>query len=95
MGDSLASELLHEIKAESKRRFILLIICISLLFLSNLAWLIAWNLPSDEVTETYDLQGEDNANVFYNGEGEVSINGTERQDNNNEDESYTDTQTEK
>ena len=77
MENSLASELLHEIKTESKRRFILLIICIILLFASNMAWLIAWNLPSEEVTteSSYELQGQDDANVIFNSEGEVSING--------------------
>ena len=80
-SNGLASELLHEIRVESKRRFILLIICIVLLCASNVAWLIAWNLPSKEVvTESYDLQGEDNANVVYNGEGEVTINGENQSD---------------
>lgn len=75
--EGLASELLRELKRENKRRFILLVICVALLFASNMAWLIAWNLPSEtqeETVETYDLQGEDNANVFYNSEGEVHIN---------------------
>ena len=80
-SNGLASELLHEILVESKRRFVLLIICIVLLCASNIAWLIAWNLPSKEVvTESYDLQGEDNANVVYNGEGEVTINGENQSD---------------
>ena len=72
---SLASELLSELKRESKRRFILLIICIILLFVSNMSWLIAWNLPSEEtVSESYELQGDGDANVFYNEQGEVKIN---------------------
>ena len=81
---SLASELLHEIKLESRRRFIALIILIVALVGSNVAWLIAWNLPSHEVeTEEYELQGEDSANVIYSsGEGDVSING-ENQSNEN------------
>ena len=74
-SNGLASELLHEIRVESKRRFILLIICIVLLCASNIAWLIAWNLPDREVTESYELQGEDNANVIYNNDGEVKVNG--------------------
>ena len=70
----LASELLHELKKESRRRFILLLICIALLFITNLAWLIAWNLPSEVTTEDYTLEGEDNANVIYSsGEGDVKI----------------------
>lgn len=83
----LAVELLHEIKKESQRRFVLLVICIILLFASNMAWLVAWNLPLDNetVTESYELQGEDDANVVYNSEGEVHINGEkERENNHNE-----------
>ena len=73
--ENLATEILHELKLESKRRFILLLISISLLFASNIAWLIAWNLPDKEVTESYDLSGEDSANVIYNQLGEVDIDG--------------------
>lgn len=51
---SLASELLHEIKQESRRRFVTIIILILALVGSNIAWLIAWNLPSHEIeTEEY------------------------------------------
>ena len=73
--ENLATEILHELKLESKRRFVLLLISISLLFASNIAWLIAWNLPDKEVTESYDLSGEDSANVIYNQLGEVDIDG--------------------
>lgn len=72
--DNLATELLREIKQESRRRFIIILILIIALVGSNIAWLIAWNLPSEEVTESYELQGEDNANVIYSsGEGDVKI----------------------
>lgn len=74
--DNLATALLHEIKQESRRRFIIIIILIVALVGSNLAWLIAWNLPDKEMTESYELQGEDSANVvFSSGEGDVRING--------------------
>lgn len=74
--DNLATALLHEIKQESRRRFIIIIVLIVALVGSNLAWLIAWNLPDKELTESYELQGEDNANVvFSSGEGDVKING--------------------
>ena len=57
----LATELLHEIKAESRRRFIIIIILIVALLGSNLAWLIAWNLPSKEITnESYELVNGEN-----------------------------------
>jgi len=77
--ENLASEILHELKLESKRRFVLLIVTISLLFISNLAWLVAWNLPDETVTESYELQGEDSANVIYNQLGEVSIDGQNKE----------------
>ena len=48
--ESLASELLHEVKATSKRWFILFIICLIMLFTTNLAWLYAWNLPAEETS---------------------------------------------
>ena len=75
--DSLATELLREIKQESKRRFVIILLLIIALVSSNLAWLIAWNLPSEKEisSESYELQGEDNANVVYSsGEGDVRIN---------------------
>ena len=73
--DNLASEILHELKLQAKRNFIMLIIAVVLLFASNIAWLYAWNLPDKEVSESYELQGEDEANVVYNDSGEVKIDG--------------------
>ena len=72
-NNSLATEILHELRVESKRRFIVLIISIVALVLSNMAWLVAWNLPDNTVSESYELQGEDSANVIYNQLGEVEI----------------------
>ena len=71
--DSLASDCLRIIKEQSKRKDIVIIILIIVIFLNNLAWVIAWNLPVERVTESYELEGEDDANVFYNGEGEERI----------------------
>lgn len=74
--DNLATELLREIKQESRRRFIIILILIVALVGSNIAWLIAWNLPSEEVSESYELQGDENSNVVYSsGEGDTKING--------------------
>lgn len=74
MGDdNFAFEVLKHEKLNTRRWFIITIICVTLLFVSNMAWLIAWNLPSEEVTDSYELQGEDNANVIYNSEGDVDI----------------------
>lgn len=73
--DNLASDILKELQRESRRRFITIIILIALLALTNLSWLIAWNLPTLE-TESYDLQGDNQSNViFSSGQGEVSVNG--------------------
>lgn len=75
--DSLASDLLKELKQESRRRFIIILILIVALVGSNIAWLIVWNLPSHVIeTEEYELQGEDDSNVIYSsGEGDIRING--------------------
>lgn len=75
MVENLATEILHEIKLESRRNFIMLIIAIVLLFASNIAWLYAWNLPDKQITESYELDGQDDANVVYNSQGEVQIDG--------------------
>ena len=55
--NSLASELLHEVKATSRRWFVLFLITLLLLFWTNMAWLYAWNLPA----ETTIQQDADNA----------------------------------
>lgn len=77
--DSLASELLHLVKTQARRWFIAFIIVLIMLFATNLAWLYAWNLPSEESTsESYDIQSEDNV---YNESGGVNI-GTSESDEN-------------
>lgn len=73
--DNLATEILHELKAQCKRYFIMMVIVIILLFASNIAWLYAWNLPDKDISESYELQGQDDANVVYNDSGEVKIDG--------------------
>ena len=78
----LATEVLREAKAQSKRRDIIIIVFLIIFFLNNLAWIIAWNLPSDKIMESYELQGQDSANVFYNGDGEVTFNGENQSDEN-------------
>ena len=62
-NQSLASELLHEVKATSKRWFVLFIITLLMLFGTNMAWLYAWNLPTEEtITE---LTSDDGSNANY------------------------------
>lgn len=84
--DTLALELLKQVKADSRKWFIAFIITLIMLFISNLAWLYAWNLPTDEVADTqtydYDINSEDNGNAIYNDSGEVKINGKSTEDSN-------------
>lgn len=74
-GDNLATELLREVKATSKRWFILFIITLIMLCGTNMAWLYAWNLPSEETSQTYDIDAEDNGNAVYNNSDEVTVDG--------------------
>ena len=71
--ESLASELLHEVKATSKRWFMLFIICLIMLFATNLAWLYAWNLPAEETSTEITSNNGSNAN-YVDGVGDI-ING--------------------
>ena len=71
--ENFALEVLRQEKLNTRRWFIITIICVVFLFASNLAWLVAWNLPREDVIESYEMQGEDSANVIYNSEGDVDI----------------------
>lgn len=73
-NQSLASELLHEVKATSKRWFVLFIITLLMLFGTNIAWLYAWSLPTEEtITE---LTSDDGSNANYiNGQGDITNGG--------------------
>ena len=70
-NDSLATELLHTLKASIKRLYIVIIILILLLFGSNMAWLYAWNLLIEETTTTVTSDNDSNAN-YINGEGDIT-----------------------
>ena len=70
-NDSLATELLHTLKTSIKRLYIVIIILILLLFGSNMVWLYAWNLPSEETTTTVTSDNDSNAN-YINGEGDIT-----------------------
>ena len=66
--DTLAMELLHELKKSSKRNFIIAIILLIALVLSNLAWLIyesQWDYASE--TDTIEQQQEDTENSTMTG----------------------------
>ena len=70
--DNLVTELLHTLKASIKRLYIVIIILILLLFGSNMVWLYAWNLPSEETT----ISSDNNSNANYiNGEGDITNGG--------------------
>ena len=73
MDENLATEVLREMKAQSRRYFIVLIITFILLVISNIIWAYLWN-TNNNIT-SYDLQGQDSANVVYNDLGEVTISG--------------------
>lgn len=77
MEDSLALELLHELKKSSKRWFIAFIVTLILLFITNIIWIGVFITPVEETTTTtsYDVQSDNGSNAIYNGDGEVNING--------------------
>lgn len=81
-NDSLAIELLHEIKRTSKRYFILFVITLVMLFATNALWLYAWTLPVEEITTTIDQDAEDDGNNMYiDSEGDVNYGETNNQEN--------------
>lgn len=85
--DTLTLELLKQLKSHSKRWFIAFLIAICMFFISNLAWLYAWNLPAEENTDTtttydYDVDSQDDGNAIINDSGEVNVNGESKKDGN-------------
>ncbi len=79
--NTLAVELLHEIKRTSKRYFILFVITLIMLFATNTLWLYAWSLPVEETsvtTTTVDQDSEDNgSNTYIDSEGDVDYGETD------------------
>ena len=79
--NTLAVELLHEIKRTSKRYFILFVITLIMLFATNALWLYAWSLPVEETsvtTTTVDQDSEDNgSNTYIDSEGDVDYGETD------------------
>ena len=78
--NTLAMELLHQIKSNTKKWFIAFIIVLVMFFASNLAWLYAWNLPVENTTTTYDADSEYSGNAIINDSGEVNVNGKSDKD---------------
>lgn len=79
-NDNLALELLMQLKSTIKRLFVVIVILLTALIVTNLAWLYYWNLPTDTTKESYQIQSEDNGNAVYNESGEINVNG-EHKDN--------------
>lgn len=72
---SLATELLRELKRQSKRWFISFIICLILLFLSNMAWLYVWN-QYDYESYSYEQDGDGVNNINSSIGGDVNNGAT-------------------
>lgn len=79
-NETLATELLHEVKCSSRRNFILFIITLVMLFVTNALWLYAWTLPVEETsvtTTTVDQDSQDNgSNTYIDSEGDVDYGET-------------------
>lgn len=79
-NETLATELLHEVKCSSRRNFILFIITLVMLFVTNALCLYAWTLPVEEtsVTTTVDQDSQDNgSNTYIDSEGDVDYGETD------------------
>ena len=72
--NSLATEILHDLKQQSRRYFILSVILIVLIVLTNTVWGIAWSKHVSNAN-AYNLNGSNHSTVLYNNEGDVKING--------------------
>lgn len=80
----LASEVIHEQKVANKRMFVILMVVLAMFFVSNLAWLVAWNLPNYK-SETITIDSEaGNANYIGN-DGDIT-NGENKDSKGNQDE---------
>ena len=69
---SLPTELLHLVKAQSKKWFISFIIVLSMLFVSNLVWLYFWCLPVEEVSTEVKQQTDNGDNNFIGDDCNIS-----------------------
>lgn len=81
--ETLATELLHKVKRSSKRNFVLFIITLVMLFLTNALWLYAWTLPVEETSNTVttttsvDQDSQDNGvNTYIDSEGDINYGET-------------------
>lgn len=71
--DTLATELLRTLKGSIKRLYVIIIVLISLLFVSNIAWLYAWNLPREETVSELSQEADGNAvNNYIGNDGDIN-----------------------
>lgn len=81
MEDKLTLEIFKELKKTIKRYFIAFMILLFLFFATNIAWMIAWNLPAEDTTQTEQIE-QDNSNGANNYIGnDGDINNGETKDN--------------
>ena len=71
--DTLAVEVLREIKTQSKRYFVLLVVTVILLIITNFIWIMGWKKYNEHKVQSYDLRGTDYSTVFYNNQGEIDL----------------------
>lgn len=81
MEDKLTTELISEVKANGKRWMKAFILILILFFLTNIAWMIAWNLPAEDTTTTEVEQQGDNGNNNYIGNNGDINNGKAKGNN--------------
>lgn len=79
--DSLATELIKELKALTKRLFVLLVIVTVFAFVSNFVWIYAWFRPAEEKSVTVD--GKDGIANYIGKEGDIT-NGKDYSERNQE-----------
>ena len=70
MDNSLATELIAELKALTKRLFALLVIVTVFAFVSNFVWIYAWFKPAEEKSVTVD--GKDGIANYIGKEGDIN-----------------------
>lgn len=81
MDNSLATELIAELKALTKRLFALLVIVTVFAFVSNFVWIYAWFKPAEEKSVTVD--GKDGIANYIGKEGDIN-NGKDCSERNQE-----------
>ena len=81
MDNSLATELIAELKALTKRLFALLVIVTVFAFVSNFVWIYAWFRPAEEKSVTVD--GKNGVANYIGKEGDIN-NGKDCSERNQE-----------